>query len=74
MNPNNAARTAEPPEQAKRSRQVPLRVFVVGAVTVAMALFTWNRTDGDYLLTVLLTGLTGAVMDVRVGEPGGCRR
>ena len=70
MNLNNAAMPAEPPGQGKRSRQVPLRVFVVGTVAAAMALFTWNRTGGDYLLTVLVTGLTAAVMDVRVGEPG----
>lgn len=70
MESNNVDRSEELPKHHRIRRQVPLRMFVVCAMAVAMAAFAWNRTGGDYLLSALLAGLTAAVIDIHVGDSG----
>lgn len=70
MNSNNADSAEVLPKHRRIRRQVPLRMFVVGAVAVAMAAFAWSRTGGDYLISALLAALTAAVIDIRVGDSG----
>jgi hypothetical protein len=70
MEHNNVDSSEKPPAHHRIRRQVPLRVFVVGVMAVAIGAFAWNRTGGDYLLSALLTGLTTAVIDIRVSDSG----
>ena len=70
MESNNVRRPEKPSKHHRVRRQIPLRIFVVGAMAVAMATFAWNRTGGDHLLTALLAALTAAVIDIRVGDSG----
>ena len=51
----------------KGEGKVPLRAFVVAAVSFGVGDFGWNRT-GDYLISIMLFVLTAAVIDIRVGD------
>ena len=70
MESNNVESPEKPIAHRRIRRQVPLRIFVVGVMAVAIGTFAWNRTGGDYLLSALLVGLTTAVMDIRVSDSG----
>ena len=49
-------------------RKIPLRMFVGGVVSAALATFTWQRTAGDFLISALVAALAVAVVDLRVSD------
>ncbi|GAB2567155.1 hypothetical protein Aab01nite_45280 [Paractinoplanes abujensis] len=51
-----------------KNRRVSLRHFVVVVVAVAVGMFAWYRTGGDWLLSVVVGTLTAAAIDDRVGD------
>jgi len=49
--------------------RVPLRVLVLVITMAGMGMFTWYRTRGDLLLSLIVAVMTAAIIEVRVSDP-----
>jgi hypothetical protein len=65
---NDIFEPIDPLGPRKSKERLPLRVFVIAATSIAVGSFVWDRTNGDYLITMLVLALCAATLDIRLSN------
>jgi hypothetical protein len=59
---------ADPPLYRQPPSKIPLHDLVLFITVAGMGMFTWHRTSGDLVLSLVVAIMTAAVIEVKVSK------